>query len=114
MTDEEIKNFKLKLQEANRAKEEAIRAFLAAESRLVAALIQQGQEQYEDKGIVYGCRVIATNFDGRDCWTGIYVGHRGVYGSRVEPSVMKETKYGRPHKSARVLVWDQDWRLAND
>jgi hypothetical protein len=114
MTDEEIKNLKLKLQEADRVKAEANSAFFAAESRLVAALIQQGEEQYEDKGIVYGCRVTATSVNGRYSWTGIYVGHQKAYGPFAYPVVMKETKYGRPHKSARVSSGDQDWRLAND
>jgi hypothetical protein len=114
MTDAEIKNLKLKLQEANRAKEEANSAFVAAESRLVAALIQQGEEQCEDKGIVYGCRVTATSANGQYSWTGIYVGHQKAYGPFAYPVVMKETKYGRPHKSARVSSGDQDWRLADD
>jgi hypothetical protein len=114
MTDAYIQNLELKLQEAGRAKSEAIGAFLAAESRLVAALIQHGEEQYENKGIVYGCRVTATSTNCQYSWTGIYVGHQKAYGSFAYPVVMKETEYGRPHKSDRISSGCLDWRLADD
>jgi hypothetical protein len=114
MTDAEIKKLRKIFNDTEMQRHEAILSHLASESKLVDALIQHGEEQYAAKGIVYGCRVTANSTTGRHSFTGIYVGHRCVYSLLICPSVMKETKDGTAHKSARVSSADQDWRLADD
>jgi hypothetical protein len=114
MTDEHIKILRKIFNEKQRLEHEATCASFAAKKDLIAASIQNEESKYAAKSIVFGSRVTATSTSGLDSWTGIYVGHRWVFGVVVEPFVMRITKDGIPHKIARIVRGNQDWRLADD